>query len=117
MKTRYNWVNIPRQIQYIAVDRSGKCYGYVTKPTIRPKSVCWQPFNDEEVIFLGDVSYNNWRNSLEQRPPLDDTRAHIEAIIKNVLQDEDSNCGNEALFSIIASRCTKEIMKALNLDQ
>ena len=46
---------------------------------------------------------------------IDDTRAHIEAIIKNVLQDEDTDCGNEILCSIIASRCAKEIMKALNL--
>ena len=51
----------------------------------------------------------------EHNTNIDDTRAHIEAIIKNVLQDEDTDCGNEILCSIIASRCAKEIMKALNL--
>ena len=46
---------------------------------------------------------------------IDDTRAHIEAIIKNVLQDEDTDCGNEILCSVIAERCAKQILKALNL--
>ena len=44
-----------------------------------------------------------------------DIREHIEAIIKNVLQDEDTDCGNEVLCSIIASRCAKQILKALNI--
>lgn len=52
---------------------------------------------------------------MKEHNTIDDTRAHIEAIIKNVLQDEDTDCGNEVLCSIIASRCAKEILKALNL--
>lgn len=59
----------------------------------------------------------------EERPTINDTRAHIEAIIKNVLEpiiknvlrDEDTECGNEVLCSVIAERCAKEILKALNL--
>ena len=50
-----------------------------------------------------------------KKPSIDGTRAHIEAIIKNVLQDEETECGNELLCSIIAERCAKEILKALNL--
>ena len=51
----------------------------------------------------------------EYNTNVEDIREHIETIIKNVLQDEDTDCGNEVLCSIIASRCAKQILKALNL--
>ena len=51
----------------------------------------------------------------EHNTNIDDIREHIEAIIKNVLQDENTDCGNEILCSVIAERCAKQILKALNL--
>ena len=51
----------------------------------------------------------------EYNTNVEDIREHIEAIIKNVLQDEDTECGHEILCSIIAERCAKQILKALNL--
>lgn len=120
MKTKYNWVSVPRWVQYIAKNKSRKLYGYSERPSFVGDGWsadilrCFAGLSRTAYLDMADSS-NGWEDSLEQRPPLDDTRAHIEAIIKNVLQDENTDCGHEVLCSIIASRCAKEILKALNL--
>jgi len=113
MKTKHNWVNVPKWAQYQAVDEDGDLYAYEKKPML--SGSFWLFDNGVECSRIGKADPTDWENSLEQRPPLDDTRAHIEAIIKNVLQDEDTDCGNEILCSVIAERCAKQILKALNL--
>ena len=76
-------------------------YGYVTKAGLTEHEFCRHTCKNEEPF--------------EERHTINDTRAHIEAIIKNVLQDEDTDCGNEVLCSVIASRCAEQIMERFNL--
>lgn len=116
MSTKYNWENIPPRINYIAIDQNSQKHGYINKPMTCTKLKCWLPPLEEESTFLGYEKCDDWLDSLEEHPNrLDGIRTQIGSIIKNVLQDEDTRCGNEILCSVIAERCAAKILKALNI--
>ena len=72
---RYDWREVPNEIQWIATDRSGKIYGYKSKPIL--EKIWWSPQKQETSVFLGycEKQYKFgsgewhllWKDSLEER--------------------------------------------------
>ena len=113
-KPKYDWRNIPDWVSYIAIQRNGDKIGYEVEPVLHGTGY-WVSYVGQ-VYFLDDVGpCENWQDSLEERPKVLGTKQEIEQIIKFVLQDDDTDCGNEALCSVIASRCADQIMERLKL--
>ena len=115
MKTKYDWRNIPDWVQYIAIDSYGTKVAFEREPNIHTGGF-WVSYVGES-CFLEQVEEfsKNWDNSLEKRPDTLGTKEEIETIVKLVLQDEDTDCGNEILCSVIASRCAEQIMEGFKL--
>ena len=114
MKTKYDWRNIPDWVSYVAIERNGNKFGYEVAPKLHIGGF-WAKYFGES-IFLENVGpCENWKDSLEERPKTLGTKEEIETIVKFILQDEDTDCGNEVLCSIIASRCAEQIMERFNL--
>ena len=68
MGTKYDWSNVPKDINWIATDSDGmKCH-YKNEPKQCLRS--WH-FDDEEDLgdcFFDSTYANDWKNSLEKRP-------------------------------------------------
>ena len=114
MKTKYDWRNIPDWISYVAIDSNGDKYGFEIEPEIH-SSDCWNNNVGQYCLLDNMGPYENWKDSLEKRPDTLGTKEEIEQIVKFILQDEDTDCGNEVLCSVIASRCAEQIMERLKL--
>jgi hypothetical protein len=116
MRTRYNWINVPRWVQYQATDSNENVCVYKSKPGLSEN--IWFP-RDGDCCIIGKADATDWQNSLEQRPPADLIRSDIEAIIKMVLQQvevDPENWGEEIACSIIAERSANLILDALNIQ-
>ena len=114
MKTKYDWRNIPDRVYYVAIQRNGDKFGYEVAPVLHETGY-WVSYVGQ-VFFLDNIGpCENWKDSLEKRPDTLGTKEEIETIVKFILQDEDTDCGNEVLCSVIASRCAEQIMERFNL--
>ena len=114
MKTKYDWRNIPDWVSYVAIERNGDKFGYEVAPKLHIGGFWAKYFGGS--IFLDNIGpCENWKESLEKRPNTLGTKEEIETIVKLVLQDEDTDCGNEVLCSVIASRCAEQIMERFKL--
>jgi hypothetical protein len=116
MRTRYNWVNVPKWVQYQTTDANGDISVYESKPTLC--EYAWYPRGGDYFI-IGKADPTDWENSLEQRPAADLIRDDIEAIIKMVLQQvevDPENWGEEIACSVIAERSANLILDALNIE-
>lgn len=76
MKTKYDWSNVPKEVNWIATDSDGVAHGFKAKPKIKEGLVydMWA-CNDNfvEYIELADNQHrrfgkSNWQDSLEERP-------------------------------------------------
>lgn len=114
MKTKYDWRNIPDWVNVIAIDEDGQMYGYKKKPKYHAFGI-WYKASNKYCLLEDFVRCENWKESLEKRPKTLGTKEEIEGIVKFILQDEDTDCGNEVLCSVIASRCAEQIMERLKL--
>ena len=114
MKTKYDWRNIPDWVQYVAVDKDGEMFGYEKDPQYHLQGI-WGKTNGRYCLLKDFTPCENWKDSLEERPKTLGTKEEIETIIKFILQDEDTDCGNEVLCSVIASRCAEQIMERFKL--
>jgi hypothetical protein len=116
MKTRYNWDEFPEWANYATTDADGDLFVWSHKPKIGFAG--WR-FAIGSFWFIKKCDADeNWRDSLEQRPSLDDTRESIIAIIKTVLQQievDAENYGEEIACSIIAERSADMILERLGL--
>lgn len=72
MNTKYNWVNIPKEITHIAYDQDGSLYGFHQKPRRSQIFRVWYDTPDETTIYLGKVEPIDWENSLQERPTFSD---------------------------------------------
>lgn len=69
---KVDWNEIPKNIKYVAMDKSDRWYGYCTKPK-RNRTAWWPTVPDnlsmayglDSSLFTGEV---NWENSLMKRP-------------------------------------------------
>lgn len=111
--TKYNWKDIP-YIKYVAKDKNGQIFGYDEEPFIDDEVDEWVTFGN--YALLNRTKENDefdWRNSLEARPSFDMEKDAVTTAIKNILQDQDFDCGDEILCSVIADKCTKEVFRIL----
>lgn len=118
MKTRYNWEEFPEWANYATTDSGGYLFVWSHKPKMGYLYPGW-------LFAIGNFRFikkcdpdENWRDSLEQRPSLDDTRESIIAIIKTVLQQievDPQDYGEEIACSIIAERSADMILERLGL--
>ena len=70
MKTKYDWSKVPDDVKWIATDADGSVCGYSTKPYRFSQTWnCYSSGNFVAHSFL-PAFQGNWKNSLEQRPPL-----------------------------------------------
>lgn len=76
MKTKYDWSNVPKEVNWIATDSDGVAHGFKSKAKIKEGIVydMWA-CNDNFVdyIELEDSNHrrfgkSNWKDSLEERP-------------------------------------------------
>lgn len=112
--SKYDWRNIPDWISYVAIDSNGDKFGYEVKPKLHIGGF-WAKYIGQSYL-LGNVGpCENWKDSLERRPKVLGTKEEIEDIVKSVLQDEDTDCGNEIICSVIASKCAEQIVERLKL--
>lgn len=112
--SKYDWRNIPDWAQYIAIDSYGHKSAFEREPNIHTGGF-WVSYVGESCFMEQVESSENWDNSLEKRPDTLGTKEEIETIVKLILQDEDTDCGNELLCSSIASKCAEQIMERLKL--
>ena len=115
MKTKYDWRNIPDWAQYIAIDSYGTKMAFEREPHAHHKGSFWVSYVGQSFLLENVGHYENWKDSLEKRPDTLGTKEEIETIVKFILQDEDTDCGNEVLCSIIASRCAEQIIERFKL--
>lgn len=114
MKTKYDWRIVPDWVNFIAIDRTGDKFGYEVKPKLHIGGF-WAKYIGESILLENIGLCENCKESLEKRPKTLGTKEEIEVIVKFILQDEDTDCGNEILCSVIASRCAEQIMERLKL--
>lgn len=61
MKTKYDWSNVPDEINWIATDSDGHAFGYAEKPY--NGGSYWYALNPKHI----KQSFNgNWQDSLEE---------------------------------------------------
>ncbi|MFK7255914.1 hypothetical protein ABBZ21_14880 [Acinetobacter baumannii] len=66
---KYDWSNVPAEVNWMATDQDGWAYGFVSQPKPRESYGFWSPVEfvvsipKESNPFKGD-----WKESLEQRP-------------------------------------------------
>ena len=73
MKTKYDWSNVPKEVQWIATDDDGVMNGFDEKPIIGENGLWTTKDYDYERIFELDQAWcshlrRNWMESLEERP-------------------------------------------------
>ena len=67
MKTKYDWSNVPKWVKFIATDSNEITYGYEEK--IKPYIILDDMFVGGRYVSLDmNVPFDNWRESLEERP-------------------------------------------------
>lgn len=60
---KYDWSNVPDNVQWIATDSNGAVFGYVEKPY--NGGFYWYALNPK---YINQQYQGNWRESLEERP-------------------------------------------------
>ena len=70
--SKYDWSNVPKEVNWIATDSDGVVNGFKIKPTINEKHRMWFECEDLTGYFFqikNELRKNsNWRDSLEERP-------------------------------------------------
>ncbi|MFL1540801.1 hypothetical protein ACJOYG_13950 [Acinetobacter baumannii] len=67
--SKYDWSNVPAEVNWMATDQDGWAYGFVGQPKMRVGLGIWSPI--EFVISIPKESNpfkGDWEKSLEQRP-------------------------------------------------
>ena len=69
--SKYDWSNVPTEVNWIATDANGRKYGYIDDPEIMEFANCWHSF--ETSFPLGYMGFDTngcavWQDSLEERP-------------------------------------------------
>lgn len=68
--TKYDWTNVPKEVQWIATDKDRCKSLHIEKP--KPKMKSWEDETYKGYYAIKLPQYNefkgNWRESLEQRP-------------------------------------------------
>lgn len=70
MKTKYNWLGVPKEVKFIATDKNAGCaFGYYNKPEMCDIMEIWKADNVSNYLSLSIPKYKgNWQDSLEERP-------------------------------------------------
>ena len=70
MQTKYDWSNVPKEVNWIATDfDAGYAFGYETKPEMDKVMDLWKDKSIIDYINLYIEPFQgNWKNSLEERP-------------------------------------------------
>ena len=65
--SKYDWSNVPKEVQWIAMDGDTETWGYLSEPE---KGFFSHYVNNEVYMhFIGyEVFKGDWRDSLEERP-------------------------------------------------
>lgn len=71
MKTKYDWSNVPPEVNWIATDAvyTGG-WGYTEEPVIMPFYGTWyaKGINNKMVGIVAQGYSGDWKDSLEERP-------------------------------------------------
>lgn len=74
MNTKYDWLNVPDEVNWIATDEDGVICGYSQKPRLTKNGKIWLCKADDISSWVCNIypfNYGfceNWRDSLEERP-------------------------------------------------
>ncbi len=68
--TKYDWSNVPKEVNWIATDSNGNVFGYYKKPKLQENGYFMHIGDNFYYPEKGWMeSYNgNWIDSLEERP-------------------------------------------------
>ena len=61
--SKYDWSNVPKEVNWIATDSDGYAYGYIDKPYNGGQY--WYALKP---IYIKQKCEGNWQDSLEERP-------------------------------------------------
>lgn len=61
--SKYDWSNVPKEINWIATDSDGYAFGYEEKPY--NGGYYWYALNPKHIK---QQYHGNWQDSLEERP-------------------------------------------------
>lgn len=75
MKTKYDWSNVLKEVQWIATDADGVVCGYSKEPYFPKNGTIWLCNKEDEDSWICNIQpyvvdggCANWQNSLEERP-------------------------------------------------
>lgn len=71
MKTKYDWSNVPKSVNWIATDDyRNMAWGYINKPVLKSETFCTTGKNEWPVSIHQFVNpyEGDWKDSLEERP-------------------------------------------------
>ena len=66
--TKYDWSNVPKNVNWIATDADGVANGFQTKPHKNPHLMWWSKDEILQQIGRKQGYQGDWRESLEERP-------------------------------------------------
>jgi len=80
---RLSWETLPEWVQWVAIDRSGKGYGYQEKPVPEVPLGQWEL---EKSCKYGEIAYtaeicNDWQALIFERPSL------VHKLLNNIVED------------------------------
>lgn len=70
MKTKYDWSNVPKDIQWIATDGDGWAWGWYGEPKIGrfDEWYCYKSLHGWHLKPANNPFTGHWTESLEERP-------------------------------------------------
>ena len=66
--SKYDWTNVPDDVEWIATDKSGIRCEYRSEPNLGVRS--WQVKDEDDIggCYFDSTYQDNWMDSLEERP-------------------------------------------------
>ncbi|HFG2460125.1 TPA: hypothetical protein ACGGC0_003729 [Acinetobacter baumannii] len=68
MRTKYDWSEIPPEVQFMATDFDGWAFGYKSEPERLATEFSGDLFYGVAVLPYNNIYEGDWKDSLEQRP-------------------------------------------------
>ncbi|UQS93274.1 hypothetical protein Scipio_00045 [Acinetobacter phage Scipio] len=69
--SKYDWSNVPDHINWIAMDKTGRIFGYDKSPRICHVMDLWKGTSLSDYFNVNTRAYSHqgdWKDSLEERP-------------------------------------------------
>ncbi|ENX34922.1 hypothetical protein F889_01562 [Acinetobacter colistiniresistens] len=65
---KYNWAEVPLEVEWIATDSDGTVVCFDREPKCRENLGIWTPIDPLNMALLDNQYAGDWKESLEKRP-------------------------------------------------